>query len=67
MVEWWTSAEAAQYLGVSKSFVDRLCRDGVLNCSKRGRDWLIDPQSVAAYAQAPKDKGGRPAKAQEER
>ncbi len=58
----WTSEEAAEYLGLSKSMVTRLCRDGILKARKHGRDWDIDPASVEAYKVAPKNKGGRPRK-----
>lgn len=58
----WTSNQAAEYLGVTMSFIARLCRNDILKCSKHGRDWDIDPESVKAYKTAPKNKGGRPRK-----
>ena len=57
-----TSTEAAEYLGVSRRFITDLCRRGKLSARKHGRDWDIDPESVKAYKEAPKDKGGRPRK-----
>jgi len=57
-----TAKQVAQELGVSMSFVARLCRNGKLKARKLGRDWFIDPASVEAYKNAPKDKGGRPKK-----
>ena len=62
----WTTEEAADYLQVSKSFVARLCRDGVIKATMHGRDWDIDPESVKAYKESPKQKGGRPRKSANE-
>ncbi len=58
----WTTEEAAAYLGLSIHMVARLCRNGTLKAHKHGRDWDIEPESVAAYKAAPKNKGGRPRK-----
>ncbi len=58
----WTTEEAADYLGVTKNMVARLCRDDVLTATKHGRDWDIDPESVVVYKISPKNKGGRPRK-----
>ncbi len=58
----WTTEEAAAYLGLSKHMVTKLCRDGILKAHKHGRDWDIEPESVAAYKVSPRDKGGRPRK-----
>ncbi len=58
----WTTEEAAAYLGLSIHMVARLCRDGILKAHKHGRAWDIEPESVAAYKDAPRNKGGRPRK-----
>jgi len=58
----WTTKEASNYLGLTRSMVTKLCRDGILKAKMHGRDWDIDPESVRAYKAAPKDKGGRPRK-----
>lgn len=58
----WTTKTASEFLGVTISFVDRLCRDGILSAKMHGRDWDIDPDSVKQYKNAPKNKGGRPKK-----
>jgi excisionase family DNA binding protein len=55
-----TSEEAARVLNVTKGFISRLCKKGILNAKKHGRDWDIDPESVEKYRITPKDKGGRP-------
>lgn len=42
--------EVAKQLGVSGSYVTRLCRDeGLLATKHNGRDWAIDAASVAKY------------------
>lgn len=56
----WTTRKAAEFLGVTLSFVARLCREGVLTAKMHGRDWDIDPKSVEKYKNTPKNKGGRP-------
>lgn len=46
----WLSAEqSAGVLGVSASFVRRLCRTGTLVATRRGPAWSIDPDSATAY------------------
>lgn len=60
----WTTEEAAKYLGVTRSFVARLCRKDLLKSTKHGRDWDIDPESVKAYKNKPKGKVGRPRKSE---
>lgn len=57
-----TTREAAEYLGTTVNFITLLCRSGKLKAKKHGRDWDIEPESVKRYAEAPKDKGGRPKK-----
>lgn len=47
-----TVPEAAQMLQVSSSYVRRLCRAEVLDARRDGRDWLINADSLAAYALA---------------
>lgn len=46
--DYMTTSEAAEMLGVSDSRVRQLRIDGVLTGVKRGRDWLLDRQSVEA-------------------
>lgn len=58
----WTTKEAAEFLKVTPTFISILCKRGKLKCSKHGRDWDIDPESVKAYRDRPKNKGGRPRK-----
>ncbi|MGD8457201.1 MAG: helix-turn-helix domain-containing protein [Anaerolineales bacterium] len=60
----WTTEQAADYLGVTRRFVVSLINRGKLKATRFGYMWYIDPDSVKAYKQAPKDKGGRPRKAE---
>jgi excisionase family DNA binding protein len=40
----------AKQTGVSRSYIERLCRDGVLHCTKPGgRDWRIDDESAERW------------------
>jgi len=58
-----TVTQAAEFLGCSKSYVQRLVRIGRLDAREEQipiRYYLIDPDAVAAYKVAPKSKGGRP-------
>jgi len=41
-----TTAEAARELGVSGARIRQLAAAGLLNGEKRGRDWMIDAESV---------------------
>jgi len=58
-----TVKEAAEILGIGEWQVAHLCRSGKLIATRHGPMWDIDPASVEAYRKAPKDKGGRPRKA----
>ncbi|KAA3642155.1 MAG: DNA-binding protein [Chloroflexi bacterium] len=50
-----TTTEAAAILGLSQSYVARLCANGILQALKRRvgtrEVWLIDRRSVTAYQQ----------------
>jgi len=64
----WTTAEAAEYLGVSTHRVIDYIRpneDGKsrLDARKSGRQWAISKRSVMNFKKKPRDlKGGRPRK-----
>lgn len=49
--EWITATQAAQRLGVSDSYVRRLCRQRRLRARRPdiGADWRIDPEAVATW------------------
>lgn len=60
-----TVAEAAENLGCTKSYVQRLIKQKRLDAEIQNapvRYYLIDPASVERYRIAPKNKGGRPPK-----
>jgi excisionase family DNA binding protein len=57
----WTTKQAADELGVTLSFVTRLCRYEILKSTMHGRDWDIDPDSVKEYKEKSR-KRGRPSK-----
>ncbi len=52
-------AEAAARLGVDRSRVQRMLRDGALPGRRLGREWLVDGAAVARLAENP-HRGGRP-------
>jgi excisionase family DNA binding protein len=58
-----TTAEAAEALGIHRSRVLHLIREGRLPAVKHGRDWWIEPEAIAAFA-AQDRKPGRPRKAE---
>lgn len=45
-----TVSEAAGVLGVSESYVRRLCRTGQLAATRPGSGWLVDAASVTVLA-----------------
>lgn len=52
-----SSIKAAELLGVSRQWIAQLCREGVLEATKFGRDWIITRSSLEAYReQQDKDK-----------
>ncbi len=60
-----TVAEAAEILGCTKSYVQRLIRQERLVADLQDapvKYYLLDPASVHEYKITPKDKGGRPPK-----
>jgi excisionase family DNA binding protein len=52
-------ADAAALLGVGRSRVQRMLRDGALPGRRLGREWLVDGAAVAQLADNP-HRGGRP-------
>jgi excisionase family DNA binding protein len=44
-----TSVEAARLLGKTRQWVAELCRRGLLDCQRIGRDWVINRESVEQY------------------
>lgn len=48
-----TTAQAAEALGVTSSRVRQLIRAGKLTAHRQGRDWAIDPRSLARVRQRP--------------
>lgn len=59
MTQLLTTAEAAARLGLSTERITHLIWSKRLVAEKRGRDWLIDAESVEVYAATPR-KRGRP-------
>ena len=60
-----TVAEAAENLGCTKSYVQRLIKQKRLDAELQDapvKYYLIDPVSVEKYKTSPKNKGGRPRK-----
>ena len=59
-LRWLSVAEVAEQLGVTRDYVRRLLRSGVINGSKPGRCWRISPSNLVAYveSQTPKPHPG---------
>lgn len=51
------SQEAARMLGKTRQWVAELCRRGMLQCTRIGRDWVISRQSVLDYRDRPPEQG----------
>ena len=49
--EWVTTIEAAELTGYHAVHIRRLVKDGYVRGRKFGRDWMLDKESVLAYAQ----------------
>ena len=56
-----TTPQAAERLGVTVDWVNKLIKAGHLEARKIGRDWLVDAESVA-NSQATRNPPGRPRK-----
>jgi len=54
-----TTPQAAERLGVTLDWVNKLIKSGNLSARMIGRDWLVDAESVANY-QANRQPPGRP-------
>ena len=60
-----TVAQVAKSLGFTKSYIQRLVREGKLEAELQETPvnyYLIDPASVEKFKRTPKNKGGRPRK-----
>ncbi len=44
-----TTGEAAQLTGYAPDHIGLMVRRGVIKASKRGRDWLVDANSLLSY------------------
>ncbi len=45
--EYLTTAQAAERLAMTISRVQQLCRAGVIEADRHGRDWAIRPEALA--------------------
>jgi hypothetical protein len=62
-----TVSQVAAHLGFTKSYIQRLIRQGRLKAKLQNapvKYYLIDPISVEQFNNSPKNKGGRPKKVQ---
>lgn len=48
-LNWPTIAEAADSLGVSGQYINRLVQQGRIHAVKRGGAWFLDPESLRQY------------------
>ena len=55
----WTSAEVADYLGMSESWVRKRSADGTLPCVRFGASVRFDPDAIAAFARGDKSASGQ--------
>ena len=62
MSKFYTTAAAAEYLGVSAARIRQLIMEDRLKSEKYGRDHLIREAELRAYAMTGKRKPGRPSK-----
>jgi len=46
-----TINEAAEQTGYNPEYLRRLAREGEIDARKLGQQWLLSPESVAAYAE----------------
>jgi len=61
----YSTAEAAEILGLTQSLVRRYCRDGRLPCIRVGRSWAITQEALDEFRDTPRPTGypkGRPRK-----
>ena len=56
--------EAAARSGLSTSFLRRLCRTGVIEATKVGRDWVTTWRAVTVYLEDPMKRSHDPRKYQ---
>lgn len=48
-----TTTQAAERLGITRSLVIRLCKQGRIVTTKLGRDWMIDERDLKLYKPNP--------------
>ncbi len=60
-MEWITSRQAAEMIGVTTDHVAYLVRQGTLSALRFGRVWLISRASALAYAGQERRPGPKPA------
>ncbi len=60
-MEWITSRQAAELIGVTTDHVAYLVRQGALSALRFGRVWMISRASAFAYAEMERRPGPKPA------
>lgn len=56
-IEWITTSEASDIMGITPQAVQRLCRKKGIECKKHGRDWMVSKSAAETYNPT---KSGRP-------
>jgi excisionase family DNA binding protein len=56
-IEWITTQEAAEIMGIHEESVRRLCRKGEIKARKFGISWMVGKKAAETYE---RDYGGRP-------
>ena len=58
--EWITTDDAARIAGVTAHQIRHLLKQGTILGQKFGRSWMVDSQSVEAYAKRDRKPGPKP-------
>lgn len=58
--KWLSTSEAGHILGVSPSWIVKLCKDDKLLCKMIGKRWQVDRISLIAYSESDRKPGPKP-------
>ena len=59
-MDWITTGEASDMSGLTNDWIRKMCRKGIIECRRFGRDWMVSRSSLDDYLNTPRKTGPKP-------